>query len=141
MAAVTHTIGKAAFVASLLVAVSSSGCLTAALTAPRARVPILIGPVACIGCAPAPAPAQEVLSETAHRWSLLGFGGSGSAGGARASQLDGHAEAWVPDPCHGQVRLSRVTASSVGSISHFSVSVHVEGGPELVPAGSCPPWG
>ena len=141
MTRLTHSIGRAAFAASLLAAVVCGGCKSVALNAPRARVPILVGPVGCIGCAPAPVPEQTTVNETANRWSLLGFRAMGTAGGARFSQLDGKAEAAVPDPCRGQVRLSRIRASSTGSIGHFSVSVHVEGGPEFVPAGTCGPWG
>src|SRR5262245_51206028 len=125
MGRVKQVIGEVAFAASLVVSVASGACMSAALTAPRARVPILIGPVGCIGCAPAPVPEQEIVVDNANRWSMV-IGNWGNARAGKAPQLDAKAELAVPDPCRGQVRLSKVRASSVGSIAHFSVSVQVE---------------
>src|SRR5262245_50414558 len=101
-----------------LVALLSAGCMTAALSAPRARVPILIGPVACIGCAAAPPPAVSdpaPIQDGATQYSMSGVNEMPATSGGRYAKLDTKAEAAVPDPCRGEVRLSRVSATAFGA--------------------------
>ena len=54
--------------AALLAA--SAGCTMTSLTARNARVPVIVGPVACIDCAPAPAAdgqAAPIADTVTHR--------------------------------------------------------------------------
>lgn len=58
---------------------------------------------------------------------------------SRGHQLNRKVDAAVPDPCRGEVRLSKITATSFGSLFRVSVGVHVEGTPEEIAGGTCGP--
>jgi hypothetical protein len=131
--------------ASLTLIVSSAaGCGSVWMSAQWARAPVTFGPVACIDCAataplPLPAPRERIRDSAIRARTEGGENVSAAHTSSRGHQLDSKVNAAVPDPCRGEVRLSKVTATSFGSLFRSSLGVHVEGAPEEVPGGTCAP--
>ena len=132
----------------LLSCASSVGCGMTMMTASSARVPVLVGPVACIGCSAAssPGPHGAPISDSArssygHMW--LPYLGDGGFSGASAPQLDLKAESMAPDACKGEIRVSSIRVESYGAEAFFygksEQDVDLTGEVLAVPGGVCGP--
>jgi hypothetical protein len=132
-----------------VVAVLGSGCFSVTQTARHARVPVVLGPVTCVGCTPRPAPAAAVgapsLQDSSAVWSYAYtvLKTTVSGWGSVASKLDLKTYE-ARDPCHQEVVLRDVEASAWGTYFLFGyyakASVEVTGDQVRVPAGSCDPY-
>jgi hypothetical protein len=107
--------------AALLAA--SAGCTMTSLTARNARVPVIVGPVACIDCAPAPAAdgqAAPIADTVTHRNGYLALPyGQIEFGDPAVPQLNIESAAW--DPCTAEIQVAKVDLHS------FAVSAFVFG--------------
>ena len=133
----------------LLSCASSGGCATTGMTASSARVPVLVGPVACIGCSAASSPelphgapiSDSARSSYGHVW--LPYMGDGGFSGASPPQLDLKAESMAPDPCKGEIRVSSIRVESSGVEAFFygkiEQAVDLTGEVLVVPTGVCGP--
>src|SRR5450432_336813 len=134
----------------LLSFASSVGCAATAMTAINARVPVLVGPVTCIGCSaasssdvPRGAPISDsVRSRGGHMWvpflkTDVGFFD------ANPPQIDLKAESMAPDPCKGEIRVSvlRVESFGVDALLYGKAeqTVDLTGEVLAVPSGACGP--
>jgi hypothetical protein len=104
----------------------TTGCAATSMTAERTRVPILLGPVACIGCPAVPAPAVPYaapISDTASHWGgTVTFFGSTDISANVTPRIDAKVDAAVPDPCAGEVYISRLKASSFSIFAFLFVT-------------------
>jgi hypothetical protein len=134
----------------LLLCLSPIGCVTATMTATSARVPVLLGPVPCIGCLAAPAakvPAIASVTDAAdHRsgyvWVPFLNGDVGFSGddppvvGLKVDTL-------TSDVCKADLRVSRINVRSAGLTALIAArtvqSVELDGDLLLVPDGTCGP--
>ncbi len=102
---------------------SSAGCTMTSLTARNARVPVIVGPVACIDCAPSPeaeAPAAPIADTVTHRNGYLALPfGQIEFGDPSIPQLNIESAAW--DPCAAEVHVVKLDARS------FAVTAFVFG--------------
>jgi hypothetical protein len=139
--------GGAGFLLSLaLAAVLSEGCgTTTVMSAPAVRTAVLLGPVACIGCAPTTAavPLGPPITDSSLT-SYMGAGGAGMYAWERkrvAPSLDVTLSRVVRDPCRADLRISRLRAGAYGLFAlfvvKFNVSVDLESAAVAVPGGSC----
>jgi hypothetical protein len=96
-------------------ALVSGGCASVELDGRLAHVPILLGPVKCIGCRPgdvrgvAAAPFSSEAATT-----ITGFAGghqSALINSAQESSLAALADSSVPSACVGEIHLGEVKAS------------------------------
>ena len=112
------------------------------MSAQAARVPVLIGPVACVGCSAA-APGQGLAPIQDRSLVRVMAGGANSVAEEGRATLSRKIAAVVRDPCRIDVRVSKLTGSAVGVFALFfgmtSVEVQIEAMATLVPNGSCPP--
>jgi hypothetical protein len=131
----------------LLAAALAGNCAGSTTMSTRmTRVPMLLGPVACIGCPPSPAPQWNgpppiVVPSAA---TVMASGGGGIT-----TRSDSHIRptiglgigSFVPDPCRADVRVSRLSASAYGVFALFffmsKVEMTLEGYPLELPSGSC----
>jgi hypothetical protein len=105
--------------ALVLAAVVAGGCSSISMRAPEARPPILLGPVACMGCAPASAPgaASPAITGGVHeREYIFPFFGAVASGKDkhRTAPLDAVAAKAVSDPCREDLRVSGLRAGTWG---------------------------
>ena len=133
----------------LLSCASSVGCGMTTMTASSARVPVLVGPVACIGCSVASSPelprgapiSDSTRSSYGHMW--LPYLGDGGFSGASLPQLDLKAESMAPDACKGEIRVSSIRVESYGAEAFFygksEQAVDLSGEVLAVPSGVCGP--
>jgi hypothetical protein len=128
-----------------LLAVVGSACVSVTQTAVHARVPVLLGPVTCVGCPPRQIPppvAPPTLHDSSSVYSLVVSSGSttSSSFGGTPSQLDVKMYG-VKDPCHQEVVLRDVEAASFSLdglfVMYSTSSVDVTGDQMVVPRGSC----
>lgn len=127
--------------AVVLAAVPGLGCEATTQTAQGAPVPVLIGPVACIGCAPA-APAGSALASIQDRALARNMvGGSNGVWEKSRPNFARKIAALVRDPCRIDVHVSRLSAGAVGVFALFfgmvSVDVQVDATANLVANGTC----
>ena len=133
---------------ALTLAAVSGGCSSTSLSAAELRVPVLLGPVPCIGCAaevrqPAPMPLARVVGRRRFYMFFLPLPGPG-LGATDDSQLGISADrllAWTP--CLDDLRLSNVSAHSWQITVPFLVYVYdvfveADATEVLVPGASCP---
>jgi len=128
-----------------LLAIPGLGCQATTMTAQGAPVPVLIGPVACIGCSPAP-PAGPALARVQDR-SLCrtmvagGYGATNSTWEKTRPTLARKVAAVVRDPCRIDVHVSRLTAGALGVFALVfgmtSVDVQIDATANLVANGTC----
>ena len=123
----------------------AAGCEATTMSGDGARVPLLVGPVACIGCAPAPTPVWRgpPLAEDVYYHYLL----TGGAGGSFWSQewkrptLARNASRVVTNPCVADMHVQKIAASSFGIAGLVvwtqRVSIEVEATPARVLNGRC----
>lgn len=115
------------------------------MSAEGTRVPLLVGPVACIGCAPAPAPVWSgpaLKEETFYQYTMAGGPGVTSNQKAwRRPTLARSANRVILDPCIGEMHIRQLAASSLGVAGLFiwlqKVAVEVEATPARVLNGWC----
>lgn len=102
--------------------------------------PVLIGPVACIGCAATPpsAAAAPLVDSSSFQYMASPYSWLYRR---RQPALAGKIRALVGDPCSADVQVSRLQASAWGVFAFLfamtSVEVEVQATPRLVPGGSC----
>jgi len=126
--------------------VSLGACATTDMTASEAPVPVLVGPVPCIGCPPTPTPPGPRINDATHRWGgsfVVPFFGDQEAHTAKPPQIGMKAgQASPTDACRTDVRITRIAASSFGITAFvlFSLEqrVEVDAGIVPVPNGNCP---
>jgi hypothetical protein len=139
--------GLGAVTLAVTSAVVFGGCVSTSMSAAEVRVPVLLGPVPCIGCAdtprlPAALPVTEVAGE-ARAFGVFMPVGSG-LGWGEANDLGISADRllfWTP--CGDDIRLSNLRAHAwqftVPLFSYFyDVSVKADAATVLVPGASCP---
>ena len=130
--------------AALVAALTASGCGWATISAPGARVPVLLGPVACIGCDPRPADAaaRPALPYHSSRREMVSFLGhqSWEEGTPFAVQT----EYAGLDPCTEDLHLSELRAHTWSLnippfvfLSDFSIEARTTRTP--VPRNACLP--
>jgi hypothetical protein len=103
---------------------SSAGCAVTSLTARNARVPVLVGPVACIGCPPvAPTgaePAAFIADTVSHRSGYMASPfGQIDFGDSTDPRLN--IESAASDPCVAEIHVTKLDARS------FAVTAFVFG--------------
>jgi hypothetical protein len=131
---------------SILVAVAilGAGCQATTMSAGSARMPVLIGPVACIGCAPSPTAAPPVtgagmlVDSSSFKYMAAAYAWSWT----RVQPKIGRKTQAVPaDPCSVNVHVAGLRASAFGVWALFfamtSVEVEVHAIPMTVAGGSC----
>ena len=135
-----------AFGLALAFPVGFSGCSSTSLSAAEVRVPVLLGPVPCIGCAtgtrsPAPMPLAHVVGRRRfysfwippYPWGIA----DDTQRGISADRLLG----WTP--CLHDLQLSKLSAHSwqltVPFIVYiYDVLVEADATEVIVPGASCP---
>jgi hypothetical protein len=132
----------------LLVLMSGTlGCASAELQATSGHVPVLLGPVACIGCKPGAAGlAQDRPFDAEVATTITGISGQSSS--ALISSIEGGsfgevADSSVGDLCTGEIRLDSIKASvfhiETFVYSRASYYVGARGHAVTVPGGACGP--
>jgi hypothetical protein len=138
-------------VAAATLAVTSAvifvGCVSTSMSAAEVRVPVLFGPVPCIGCSAdtrmrAELPVTEVAGEARAFGLFLPIGNG--VGWGEANDLGISADRllfWTP--CLDDIRLSNLRAHAwqltVPLLFYFyDVSVNADAATVLVPGASCP---
>ena len=134
---------------ALTVALSASvGCEATTMSAQGAPVPVLVGPVACIGCAPSasePMPNGIRIEDRSMARYMAGGGSTVTASVWQkgVSTLGHKVAAVVRDPCRIDIRVSKLTASGLGvfavAFAMATVDVQVDATTAVVANGSCPP--
>jgi hypothetical protein len=125
------------------------GCATTSMTARSARLPVLLGPVACIGCTAATSPQASTaspISDSVHNsggYVLLPYLGNVGFFGANAPSIDLTAESMAPDPCKAEVRVSGLNVESFGVVAFVYAkseqTVDLTGHVQILPSGTCGP--
>jgi hypothetical protein len=127
-----------------------AGCATTTMTAVGARVPVLVGPVACIGCVAGPPVAtiagSAPISDTAvHRAGYVTLPRIGNVDffGDDPPAIILKANGLAADPCETDVQLSTIKVESFGIVAFVYAkaeqTVNVTGLVRPVPGGSCRP--
>jgi hypothetical protein len=128
-----------------VLAVLGSACISVTQTAGHGRVPVLLGPVTCVGCPPRQVPPPVMfptLQDSTSVFSMVVTIGNTttSSYGGKPSELDLKLYE-IRDPCHQEVVLQDVEASSFGlfalGVLYTSSSLDVSGDQVTVPTGSC----
>jgi hypothetical protein len=124
----------------------SLACVATSVMTASTQTPVLIGPVACIGCRPTSAPAQTTApfaDSAEHTSGYVTLPRIGDVGffGDTPPTIDAKALALAPDPCTADVHLSKITAGSFGVVAlvyaDAKQTVKVAGSVRPVPGGSC----
>lgn len=119
------------------------GCASAELQATSGHVPVLLGPVACIGCkSGAAGPAQDRPFDVEVATTITGiFGQSALISSAQGGSIGELADASVGDLCTGEIRLDSIKASvfhiETFVYSRASYYVGARGHAVTVPGGVC----
>jgi hypothetical protein len=130
---------------AVALAVGAAGCAMAGLGAPALRVPLLFGPVPCIGCggasrAPTGAPVAHVEARPIGR--PLAPGASITIGSTRP-ETDANRLA-SSTPCRDDLQLASVRAHAFGvavlglNFGGWERTVEGDATPVSVPGASCP---
>jgi hypothetical protein len=124
----------------------SLACVATSVMTATTQTPVLIGPVACIGCRPTSAPPQisaPIADSAEHTSGYVTLPRIGDVGffGDTPTTIDAKAFALAPDPCTSDVHLSKITAGSFGVVAlvyaNAKQTVKVAGGVRPVTGGSC----
>jgi hypothetical protein len=113
------------------------------MSAPSVRSAVLLGPVACIGCAPAPiVPSGPAFADSSGSRYMVSGGTFVVAQSSRKAAAIGQlAPQAVRDSCRADIHLSslRVHAFAIWALALYwaSVEVELEAAPVEVPAGVC----
>jgi len=109
----SRRVPRVSFALAALLA-SSAGCTMTSLTARNARVPVIVGPVACIDCAPSPpgdARAAPIADSVSHRNGYLALPfGQIEFGDPSVPQLNIESAAW--DPCTAEIQVAKIDVRS-----------------------------
>ncbi len=132
-----------AFLLALL-ACAGGGCEATTMTGGHVPVPILLGPVACIGCAPSPPPPTNTpIADETHYEYLLGSGPTGTAWSkeTRRTMLGQKAFEAAGNKCRGELRVTRLAASAFDifafALAFYKVAIEVEAVATAVPQETC----
>ena len=117
------------------------------MSAQGATVPVLIGPVACIGCAPSAseqtADGVRIEDRSNARYMIGGGYVTTVMWEKGVSNLGHKVAAVVRDPCRIDTHISKLTASALGvyavAFAMTSVEVQVDAITAVVANGSCHP--
>ena len=133
-----------AVAACTLLAVVPSGCDWTSMTASEMRVPVLLGPVACMGCAAKPPEQTTALASHvgAHRRSFLLFAYFVTEESHPIGVSIDRVLYWTP--CADDVHLSNVRArawqlSAPPFYIQSDVSIEADATPTPVAGATCPP--
>ena len=132
---------------ALALSVGFSGCSSTSLSAAEVRVPVLLGPVPCIGCTararlPAPMPLARVVGRRRfYAFFILLGPGLGIADDTQRGISADRLLAWTP--CLDDLQLSNVGAHSWQVTVPFLVYVYdvfveADATEVIVPGASCP---
>lgn len=129
--------------ASFVASMSGTGCATqVTMSAPQVQSPVLVGPVACIGC-----PPRKSASEAPFADSSISY--YQSAGGIsvttwerkRTSPGIGRTVGLVPDPCRADIHVSRLYSRAYGTYAliygRSAIEIDLEASLARVELGSC----
>ena len=128
----------------VLLAASCTGSAT--MSTRMTRAPMLLGPVACIGCPPSPRPQWDgpppiVVPATANLMASGGLGVTATSANSVRPAIGRGIERYVPNPCRADVRVSRLSAKAYGLFALLfamsTVDIVLEGYPTEVPSGTC----
>jgi hypothetical protein len=131
---------------ALAACIPSLACVATSVMTATTQTPVLIGPVACIGCRATSAPPQTtgaIADSAVHTSGYVTLPRIGDVGffGDTPATIDAKAFAVAPDPCTADVHLSKITAGSFGVVAlvyaDAKQTVKVAGGVRAVPGGSC----
>lgn len=131
-----------------LLLLTTVGCASAELQASSGRVPVLLGPVACIGCKPdaaRPAEARPFDAEAATTVTVFATGQSSSSqiSSAQGGSVGELADSSAGDLCAGEIHLDSIKASAffIQSLVYSRASSYVgaSGHAVTVPGGVCHP--
>jgi hypothetical protein len=127
---------------------AAAGCSAVSLHASEARAPILLGPVACIGCAPEPgrgAAPPTVSGGVRQRELIVGMFGGIHPGDTKP--LDVAATKAVADPCREDLHVSSIHSGAWSFMVPLGFGVgdtwvDVQASRAPVPNGTCggAPW-
>jgi hypothetical protein len=124
----------------------SLACVATSVMTSNAPVPVVVGPVACIGCRRTTASSQisaPIADSAVHTNGYVTLPRIGDVDffGDTPATIDAKAVSLAPDPCAVDVQLSKITASSFGIVAivyaDAKQTVKVAGGVRPVPGGSC----
>jgi hypothetical protein len=130
----------------LFLAFAFGGCEATTMTGGHVPVPILLGPVRCIGCEPSPpAPVAARFQEEVHYQYMVG-GGAAAVGWEKERArptLARTAFAAVGRSCRGELRITRLRASAFDIyallFALYRVRVELEAIVPVVPRDACAP--
>lgn len=130
------------FVLATAAILAGAGCQATTMSAASARVPILVGPVACIGCGatPVPPPAGPAPLVDSSSYRLMASPYSWAT--TRVRPMIGRKTQDLPaDSCRVNVQVSGLRATARGVWALFFamtwVEVEVQAVPMIVPGASC----
>jgi hypothetical protein len=126
----------------LAACIPSLACVATSVMTATTQTPVLIGPVACIGCRAGAAPPQTtaaIADSAVHTSGYVTLPRIGDVGffGDTPATIDAKAFALAPDPCTADVHLSKITAGSFGVVAlvYADAKQTVPGGSCLMPSG------
>jgi hypothetical protein len=131
----------------LALAMAEQGCARVELEGRAGHIPVLLGPVACIGCGPSTARAPNAQPFDVEVSNTI-TGISGNSGGVffnsgQDATMGQAADASVYNLCTGEIRLHTIKASvfhiDALAYSRESYYIGVKGHVVAVPAGVCDP--
>jgi hypothetical protein len=131
-----------------LLSLTTVGCASAELQATSGRVPVLLGPVACIGCQPGaarPAEARPFDAEAATTVTgfVTGQSSSSQISNAQGGSIGELADSSAGDLCAGEIHLDSIKASAffIETLVYSRASSYVgaSGRAVTVPGGVCDP--
>lgn len=125
---------------------TSSGCEATSMSAGHVPIPILIGPVRCIGCEPQAPPAGSVRIKDEARYTYMIGGGVGVTTWSREagrSTIARKAHAAVGKSCAGELRVLLLEASAFSVyaliFAMYQVKVELVATPTVMPPEVCAP--
>ena len=136
----------AAIVGAAFTALGGAGCTSISLRASEARTPILLGPVACIGCAPEPArgaappTVDGVVHERQYIFPILGSYADKIV--RETTPLEVSATKVISDPCREDLHVDGIHTGTWGFdvpilFGIEDVWVDVQASRAAVPNGTC----
>jgi hypothetical protein len=129
-----------------LAALAGGGCTSISLRASEARTPILLGPVACIGCAPEPArtPSTPAVDGgvRSRQYIFPLFGSYADKVARETTPLDVAADQGISDPCRQDLHVDHIHAGTWGFdvpilFAIEDVWIEVQASPAAVSNGTC----
>lgn len=137
---------RVALAGAAFAALAGGGCTSISLRASAARAPILLGPVACIGCAPEPprAPSTPTVDGGVHsrQYVFPMFGSYADKVARETTPLDVAAADGISDPCREDLHVDGIHTGTWGFdvpilFAIEDVWIDVQASPAAVPNGTC----